>query len=297
MRYSIHHRTTYRYADHVSDSHHLVHLAPRASAGQRTLSSSMKVSPEPDVFSAVTDYYGNLSHFFSITTPHKQLTIDSYSEVDVDPMGGLPLELSQPWEGVRDALQIPTLHETKHASEFCFATALCPRHPKLADYARQSFTPGRPVLAATSDLTQRIFDDFSFDTTATVVSTPVMTVFEKRAGVCQDFAHLQVSCLRSLGLAARYVSGYIRTNPPEGKVRLIGADASHAWIAVYVPTLGWVEFDATNNVQPSLDHIRVAYGRDYNDVCPVRGTVYGGGRQQLKIGVTVTPQAEFIPFG
>ena len=153
-----------------------------------------------------------------------------------------------------------------------------------------TFSTNRPILAGAVELTSRIHSDFAYDTQATTVTTSTEEAFGIRRGVCQDFAHLQISCLRSLGLPARYVSGYIRTDPPPGQPRLIGADASHAWIGIFVPQLGWTDFDATNNVIPSTNHIRVAHGRDYNDICPIRGTVYGGGAQTLEIGVTVTPE-------
>ncbi|MEM9080449.1 MAG: transglutaminase family protein [Verrucomicrobiota bacterium] len=287
MTYTIHHRTTYEYEANVSYSHHLARL--RTNLGNTRLI----ISPNPDTINHYLDYYGNPTTYFAITIPHQTLTIDAHSTLTLpNPAPASQLDLSPPWEYVRDQLRTSTLPRDLAANEFSYHSTFCPTSPTLADYAQDSFKPNTPVLTASRDLTRRIFEDFKFDPSATSVSTPVLDVFEKRAGVCQDFAHLQISCLRSLGLSARYVSGYLRTDPPPGKPRLIGADASHAWVSLYVPQLGWTDFDATNNVIPSSHHIPIAHGRDYLDISPVRGTVYGGGQQQLEIGVTVTPHAE-----
>ncbi|MEM1083785.1 MAG: transglutaminase family protein [Verrucomicrobiota bacterium] len=289
MRYAIHHRTVYRYEDKVSYSHHLARLTPLETSSQNQTMSRIVVTPAPDILTSHRDYFDNPTSFFSLATPHQELVIDSHSEVIVSDILPPTLDLSPPWEEVRDQVRQSMMPFDLAAAEFCFPSPLCPILPELANYSRESFQPGTPVLEATTDLTRRIHEDFSFDSSATTVTTPVSEVFERKAGVCQDFAHLQISCLRSLGLPARYVSGYIRTNPPPGQPRLIGADASHAWVGLYVPQLGWTDFDATNNVIPTTHHIRVAHGRDYHDICPIRGTVYGGGAQTLEIGVTVTP--------
>ncbi|MBK1834559.1 transglutaminase family protein [Roseibacillus ishigakijimensis] len=287
MTYTIHHRTTYRYEAKVSYSHHLARL--RSHLGQTRL----LISPTPDTLNNYLDYFGNATTYFSITTPHQELTIDAHSTISLPESVPTPqLDLSPPWEKVRDTLAHSTLPQDLSAAEFTFSSGISRTSPALLDYALPSFQPGTPILTAARDLTRRIYDDFQFDNSATTVSTPVHDVLEKKAGVCQDFAHLQISCLRSLGLSACYVSGYLRTNPPPGKPRLIGADASHAWVSVYVPQLGWTEFDATNNVIPTTNHIPIARGRDYLDISPVRGTVFGGGRQKLSIGVTVIPEGE-----
>lgn len=289
MRYTILHRTVYRYSERVSDSHHLARLAPVNCVSQLTDTFRLKVLPEPDLLTTRTDYFGNETTFFSITSPHTELSIESYSQIQLLEKVAPILSESRPWEEVRAVLRQSTLRSDIAAAEFSFESPLCPVNEELASYARPSFPEGRPLLEGVHDLMQRIFNEFRFDNSASNVTTAVMSTFEKRAGVCQDFAHLMISCLRSLGLAARYVSGYLRTDPPPGRPRLVGADASHAWVDVYDPDLGWQEFDATNNVIPHLDHIKTALGRDYHDICPIRGTVYGGGRQTLKIGVTVTP--------
>lgn len=287
MRYQIHHQTSYEYESKVSYSHHIARLRPAPSARQADGPFRLEISPTPDTLSHYRDYFGNATSYFSLITPHRKLVIDSYSQVEVKPVPKLDLALSAPWETVRDILKSSQLPQDISAAEFTFPSPLCPILPELADYARPSFAKGTPILEGARDLTNRIFKDFKFDPKVTTVSTPVSEILAKRAGVCQDFSHLQIACLRSLGLAARYVSGYLRTLPPPGKPRLIGADASHAWISIYAGQLGWVAFDATNNVLPGKDHIRIAHGRDYLDISPVRGTVFGGGAQILKIGVTV----------
>ncbi|GHC54230.1 transglutaminase family protein [Roseibacillus persicicus] len=288
MRYRIHHQTVYKYESSVSYSHHVARLRPSVTPRQTQGSFELKVTPAPDSLSHSIDYFGNACSYFGLTTPHKKLVIDSYSQVTVKPQQSIDLDLSMPWEMVRDILRTSHLAPDLAAAEFTFASPLCPYMPELADYARQSFQKDVPILQASKDLTSRIFKDFKFDPKVTTVATPVSEVFEKRAGVCQDFSHFQISCLRSLGLAAAYVSGYLRTEPPPGKERLIGADASHAWVSIYAPQIGWTGFDATNNVLPGQDHIHVAKGRDYLDISPVRGTVFGGGTQTLNIGVTVS---------
>jgi transglutaminase-like putative cysteine protease len=295
LRYQIHHQTIYEYSSKVSYSHHLARLRPSVTERQIDGSFRLEVTPEPETMSHYRDYFGNATSYFSLVTPHRNLTIDSYCDVTVTPIEELALDLSMPWEKVRDILRSSKLPRDISAAEFSFPSAQCPVMAELADYARPSFKDGVPILEATKDLTSRIFNDFEFNAKATTVATPVSEVLEKRAGVCQDFSHLQISCLRSLGLAARYVSGYLRTLPPPGKERLIGADASHAWISVYAPQIGWIGFDATNNVLPGKDHIRIAHGRDFRDVSPVRGTVFGGGTQTLKIGVTVSEVGEPSP--
>ena len=290
MLYRIHHQTIYEYESSVSYSQHVARLRPSASPRQNQGSFELKISPAPDTLSHTVDYFGNACSYFGLTNPHRKLVIDSFSQVEVREAKALDLDLSMPWEMVRDVLRASHYAPDLAAAEFSFASPLCPCLPELADYARQSFQKGVPIWTASRDLTARIFKDFKFDPKVTTVATPVSEVFEKRAGVCQDFSHLQISCLRSLGLAVSYVSGYLRTEPPPGKERMIGADASHAWVSVYAPQIGWLGFDATNNVVPGIDHIQVAKGRDYLDISPVRGTVFGGGAQTLNIGVTVSDE-------
>ena len=289
MRYSLHHFTKYFYSGRVSYSQHLSHLRPLDTTKQKVNSYRLEVSPKANSHQVYTDYFGNFEDYFSLTSPHDVLTVDSYAEIEINPATFPTLDLSPPWEEVRDQMVAPISQEAILASEYCYSSKHCPQMDDLAQFAQKAFTPGKHILHAAKELNELIHNEFSFDAKATTVSTSVEDVFRKRAGVCQDFAHLQISALRSIGLAARYVSGYIRTEPPKGGSRLIGADASHAWIALYIPHLGWIEYDSTNNVSPTTDHITVAYGRDYDDICPIRGIVYGGGSQTLEVGVTLTP--------
>lgn len=248
------------------------------------------VHPEPFEVSNRDDYFGNHVSYFSIDHAHRGLTVTATSQVIVSDDDELAAEATTPWEDVVTQLQTDRTAATLDAYQFVFATRRTKPFAALADYARESFTPKRPILEATLDLTARVHKDFSYDPRATTVQTPIREVFENRRGVCQDFAQLQVACLRSLGLAGRYVSGYLRTHPPPGKPRLVGADASHAWLSVYCGKDGWVAVDPTNNVRTSSDHITVAWGRDYNDVCPIQGVIVGGGEHRLSVSVDVAPE-------
>jgi transglutaminase-like putative cysteine protease len=215
--------------------------------------------------------------------------VEANSELEVRAAPPPDFAASPPWETVQQSLDAYPTGEILDAWQFVFDTPRVRSSPDLAAYARESFPAGRPLLAAVLDLTRRIHQDFRFDKTATEVATPVQTFFEKRRGVCQDFAHLQIGCLRSLGLPSRYVSGYLRTLPPPGRPRLVGADASHAWCAAWCPVAGWVDFDPTNNCVPSDGHITVAWGRDYSDVSPIYGVLLGGARHKLQVAVDVQP--------
>lgn len=292
MRYHIQHQTEYQYDFDVTLSQHMLHMTPRLLAWQNTLAHQITISPSPSETSQRLDYFGNARLYFSIYSPHHTLSVLSESTVEVLPRL-LPASLSQSpsWESVKDEL---IQHYNTHieAQAFLFSSPKAGRHQTLANYAAPSFTAGRPLLEAALDLTQRIYQDFEFDDQATSISTPLSEVLAGRRGVCQDFAHLMIACMRSLGLACRYVSGYILTIPPEGQERLIGADASHAWASVYCPDIGWVDFDPTNNCLVQTDHITIAWGRDFSDISPMRGVVLGGGAQQLDVSVTVTPIEE-----
>jgi transglutaminase-like putative cysteine protease len=217
------------------------------------------------------------------------MTVEATSELEVHTLAHPVFSQSPAWETVRDAVASDHSPEGTDAYQFVFDSIRVSAKPELALYARESFSPGRPLLEAVFDLTTRIHQDFRFDPKATEVTTPVETFFEKRRGVCQDFSHLQIACMRSLGLPARYVSGYLRTLPPAGGTRLVGADASHAWCAAWCPGFGWVDFDPTNNCVPSDGHITLAWGRDYSDVSPIRGVLLGGAKHSLKVGVDVMP--------
>lgn len=289
MRYRIRHSTKYAYSDTVAVCHNLVRLAPRAFGGQTLDSYRLIVSPDPSDLAKRTDLFGNRVEFFSIQRAHQTLTMTAISDVEVHEQPLLPA-ISPSWETVRDALRTPGDADAIKAYRFAFPSAHVPRNATLRDYAAISFTPGRPILDAARDLTSRIYADFKYDPRATTISTPVLDAFNARAGVCQDFAHLQIACLRSLGLAARYVSGYLRTIPPPGKARLVGADASHAWLSVYCGPVGWVDFDPTNDCIPGTDHITVAIGRDYADISPIQGVFVGGGSHTMVVSVDVEPR-------
>lgn len=287
MTYKILHRTTYHYRDGVTTSHHAARLKPRALKLQECEGFSLSLRPAPAVEKTRTDFFGNEIHFFSIQELHQELRITASSRVTVRPKWELNLASSPPWETVAETFTEPVLQENVPPYQFVFDSHQIQVTPALADYARPSFPAGRPMVEGARDLCRRIHEDFKFNPTATTLATPLSEVMEKRHGVCQDFAHVGIACLRAIGLPARYVSGYIRTVPPEGKRRLVGADASHAWLSVFCPVLGWVDLDPTNDQIPSQDHITVAFGRDFADVSPVAGVLTGGGRHEVKVAVDV----------
>jgi len=290
MKYRVRHITTYDYHDPVSVSHHVVRLTPRNLAHQICSYTAINVTPTPPV-SATThnDYFGNPVTSFTLQEPHERLTVEAASELEVVPPAPPDFGNSMRWETVRDSLATDHSAAALDAYQFVFDSLRIATKRDLADYGRESFPPERPLLEGVLDLTGRINRDFRFDTKATEVTTPVETFFEKRRGVCQDFAHLQIACLRSLSLPARYVSGYLRTYPPPGKPRLIGADASHAWCAAWSPEAGWIDFDPTNDCVPLDGHITVAWGRDYSDISPIHGVLLGGAHHTLHVSVDVLP--------
>ncbi len=289
MKYKITHTTTYHYSDSVPVCHNIVHLTPRATASQTCNYHRLVVRPEPADISKRVDYFGNTATHFTITKAHRTLSVAAASHVEVLPRT-LPDPAASPaWESVRDGPAGSVATASIDACQFSFESPHVPRLGELAGYARDSFGTGRPSLAALSDRTARIHADCEYDPTATTVSTPISEVFRLRRGVCQDLAHLEIGCLRALGLSARYVSGYLRTIPPPGKPRLVGADASHAWLSVFCGETGWTDVDPTNNTFPTTDHITLAWGRDFSDVVPVRGIFVGGGRHTVKVAVDVVP--------
>jgi transglutaminase-like putative cysteine protease len=287
--YDIRHKTTFSYEEVVSVSHHVLHLRPRLHPQQTCLASDTIVEPAPAVESVRDDYFGNPVQHLTVQEPHRVLVVDAHARVEVrGATEGLALDASTPWESIRDQLAD---HDALEAYEYVFASPYVVDDEDVRNYTLQSFTPGRPILAATMDLTERIFRDFEYRGGVSDVSTPVSEVFAMRQGVCQDFAHLEIACLRSLGLAARYVSGYLLTRPPEGKKKLVGSDASHAWVSVFAGDAGWIDFDPTNNMVPGLGHITFAWGRDYGDVSPINGFIVGGGAHEVSVAVDVTESA------
>jgi transglutaminase-like putative cysteine protease len=287
MNYRITHRTLYEYAAPVSVSHHVARLEPRVTTAQACDNFSLRIFPEPALRRERVDYFGNRLCFFAIQEIHSRLEIITSSRVTVHAGRPAQNESAAPWESVAEMFRDPVSPGVVEPYQFVFDSPQVRGSLELAGYARESFVRDTPLLAGARDLTRRIFEDFKFDPRATTVATPLEEVWEKRRGVCQDFAHLGIACLRSLGLPAQYVSGYLRTHPPEGQPRLVGADASHAWFRVFCPGTGWVDFDPTNNVQPAGEHIIVAYGRDYGDVSPVAGILTGGGEHAVRVSVDV----------
>lgn len=287
LLFEITHTTTYDYVGDVSVSHHLLRLTPRDYSKQRCLDHQLNVQPQPGTLSARRDYFGNVTHFVGVQTSHKKFAITSYSRVAVSPVF-IPEPLETPaWETVRASCRDDHAGAALEAHEFIYPSPLVPAPEEFTEYAKPSFAPRRPVLDAVADLTRRIGEDFVFDPVATSVTTPVAEVLRQRRGVCQDLAHVQLACLRSHGLPARYVSGYLETEPSPGQPKLRGVDASHAWIGFFCPGLGWIDVDPTNNCFPSLRHITLAWGRDYGDICPIRGVLIGGENQSLRVAVDV----------
>jgi transglutaminase-like putative cysteine protease len=287
MNYRILHRSTYRYKTPVSVGKHVACLMPRPLPHQGVNVSNLEIRPAPATCTERVDSFGNLLCFFTVQEPHTELVVEARSEVRAD--GVQPPHPSLPWEEVVRLLPRDRSREGLEAYQFAFESPRIRMRPEFAEYALQSFTPGRAMGEALLDLTARIHAGFHFDSGVTNVRTPPEEVFRKRRGVCQDFAQLQIACLRSLDLAARYVSGYLRTLPPPGRPRLVGADASHAWVSAYCPGSGWMDVDPTNNVVPSDGHVTLAWGRDYGDVSPLRGLVLGGGTHTLKVAVDMEP--------
>lgn len=290
MIYHVSHVTTYQYSEAVALCQNIAHLTPRPGFRQLSRDFNLDIKPQPAVLTSRLDYFGNPEVFFSVQEPHRSLSIQATHVADVMPSMPMDPTRTTAWESVRDMLAHQRDPEVLEAYEFVFDSHHVHAAANLEEYAGQSFTPGRPILDAVLDLTHRIHADFRYDRRATTVSTSLQEVFANRRGVCQDFAHLQIACLRSLGLAARYVSGYISTMPPPGQKRLLGSDASHAWISLYCAEAGWVDLDPTNDLIPSDHHILLAWGRDYDDVSPIKGVILGGGVPKVTVAVDVIPE-------
>ncbi len=292
MIYKISHRTTYKYKYPVSVGDHVACLKPRSFLRNQLVRYELLVKPIPAVLTERVDYFGNQLCFFTVQEPHEELVVEARSEVVI--AGGRTAGSPQQepgWEASAYSLADDQSAAGLEAQQFQFESPRIRVRPEYAAYALESFSPGRPMREALLELTSRIYHDFRFDSKVTTVRTPTEEVFKKRRGVCQDFAHVQIACLRSINLAARYVSGYLRTYPPPGRPRLIGADASHAWLSAYCKGVGWLDMDPTNNVAPSDGHVTLAWGRDYGDVSPLRGLILGGGGHSLKVAVDMEPIA------
>ena len=284
------HETRYDYAAPVAQAQHVAYLEPLSDARQQLLAYELHIEPTPAQLSHDTDAYGNRCVYFSLNQPHRCLTVRSLGRVSLAPRAAPDAAQSPAWQGVVEALRYEAGAQYDAAVEFVQPSPYVPRLPALRDYAAPSFTAGRPVALGALELMQRLHADFEFHSSSTDVDTPLIEAFEQRSGVCQDFAHLMIGMLRMLGLPARYVSGYLLTTPPAGQPALQGADASHAWLQVYCPDTpglpeGWLDLDPTNNLVPGDSHLRVALGRDYGDVTPLRGVIRGGGQHTLAVSV------------
>jgi transglutaminase-like putative cysteine protease len=296
MKLRILHETVYAYAPAVDTAQHIVHLKPRDTASQTLLSHSLQVSPTPAAKSERIDAWGNTRSYFALQTAHNELRVVAESTVLTAQPLPLPDDRGAAWDAVRERFRYRAGSIWDRAAEFVFPSEYVPYHDDFAAYARPVFMPGTPVLVAAEALMRRIFFDFKYESASTEVGTPAVEALAQRKGVCQDFAHIMIGCLRALGVPARYVSGYLLTMPPPGQARLVGSDASHAWVSVYAPPAGnvtapgaWYDFDPTNNRMPGEDYVTIAFGRDFGDVSPMRGLLHGGGEHTLDVGVTVEP--------
>ena len=291
------HDTTYRYASEVALAHHVAYLRPAETASQQLDSFRIAVVPKPFVQRMTIDVFGNSRFYFSLDVPHPRLAVRAVSRVRLTSRyDDFDAAASAPWRDVAYRLAYRAGAKYAPENEFSFSSPYIPRHRELGVYAASCFPAAASVADGAIALMHRVHHDFQYDADSTEISTPVLEAFQTKRGVCQDFAHVMIGGLRALGLAARYVSGYLLTRPPPGKPRLIGADASHAWVSVWCPmndgTSQWLDLDPTNDLIPSTAHVTLAIGRDFGDVSPLRGIIRGGGAHELKVGVTVRPVDE-----
>jgi len=290
MRYELSHRTSYSYASSVDSAHHIAHLWAREFAGQTVSAIDIVAHPEPALAVRHLDYFGNHIGVYRIDQPHTRFDIEVRATVEVKFPAPPPAAETPPWEELRKMLSGDGFPAPIEASEFVYESPLVPWVADLREYGAVSLKPGRPILEAARELTSRIKKDFEYHPGATDISTPLDEVFRGKAGVCQDFAHVMIAALRAHGLAAGYVSGYLRTVHSKEEVALRGADASHAWVAVWCgDKAGWVHLDPTNDLVASEDHVAVAWGRDFSDVSPLRGVILGGGAHSYGVEVTLIP--------
>ncbi len=289
ISYRVSHRTTYSYDEDVSDSLGIAYLVPRELPWQHVAAHELALEPETDDATTDLDYYGNTATYFQVTSPHRVLDIVATSTVEVEAPTYDQAVLEAPWESARP-MQCGDVPDAWRAQDFALSSSLVDGTAAARDYAAESLTPGRPIGEAVTELMHRIHTDFRYDKAATTVSSTVDDIFDKRAGVCQDFAHLTLACLRTHGLAGRYVSGYLATTPPPGKERMVGADATHAWAAVWIPDGGWLAVDPTNDQWVDDRYVTVAWGRDYADVPPVKGVIFTEAKKStLTVEVDVAP--------
>lgn len=289
MRYRVRHQTVYTYAEPVQLSHNIAHLRPSANEKQILSSFALTIEPRPAVLTERVDGWGNTTHFVMIQERHREFVVVAESEVEVPPFAMPDPSATPSWESVASSMRPRPVGGRARASEHVHASPFVPLLERAREYAAPSFAAGVPVLAGALDLMRRVYRDFRYDPSATSVSTPLPEVFARKRGVCQDFSHAMISCLRSLGLPARYVSGYLETRAPPGKTRLVGADASHAWVQVWCADAGWIDLDPTNDLSPTDRHVTVATGRDFGDVTPLKGLILGGGGHVVRVSVDVEP--------
>lgn len=292
MLYHVRHITTYEYSKTVAESEHILRLRPRLTDNQVCISSEVSLTPTQRRRTARTDYFGNRMEIVTVEEPHDELVVDARSVVRVSKRRPRDLEATLAWNGIGDALSLARTPSEIEAANYMFDTPLTRAERDLLAYAVEDFVPGRPVALVARDLMNRIRRDFKYEPGVTDASTPVDKVFELMAGVCQDLTHVMLAVLRARGLASRYVSGYLLTYPPPGRPRMRGADQSHAWVSVWCPPLGWIDYDPTNNILPDDEHITIAYGRDFADISPISGIMLGGGEHEVEVSVDVAPAEE-----
>lgn len=296
MTHRIVHKTTYEYMDNAEACHNVVRLQPRDLPTQKCRQTQLRIDPAPDRVLEYVDYFGNHVHSFAVYEPHQQLSITAESYVTLIPREMVPVGKTLPWNTVREVLRKDRAAEIVAAIEHRFNSPYIRASELLAEFAKPHFPKDRPIGEAALAITQAIHRDFKYDPKATTIDTSIHDVLARKRGVCQDFAHLLIGCLRSLGLACRYVSGYLRTDPQPGRPRLMGADASHAWVSVFCPASGWMDFDPTNGCRTSDRHITIGWGRDFHDLSPVKGVVLGGGKSSLQVAVDVLPAETIDPL-
>jgi transglutaminase-like putative cysteine protease len=288
MKYTIQHTTTYTYLEPVSLCHNIARLVPRNTSEQTCNNTTIHIEPQPHRINEYEDFFGNKVIYFSIEKEHWELTVNVNSEVERKASGQTKMQDYRN-AGVEDVKQelFRLKEDAVEIKQYVFETPMTAWNEAILKYALISFTPGRPVFEATEDITRRIYKDFEYKPGHTTIATPLSVVMQERKGVCQDFAHLAIACLRSIGLPARYISGYIETLSPDGVEKLIGTDASHAWFSVYIPDMGWTDFDPTNNCLVSDQHITIGWGRDYADIAPLEGIILSSGFHELTVSVDV----------
>lgn len=288
MNYEIVHTTEYHYEGAISLCHNIARLIPRSTANQFCKKTNVRITPQPDVMNEYTDFFGNKVLYFAIQQEHQKLSVTVSSTIVKDTTRERYTHPANDM-GWEEAKKLLHEHRSEYldARQYLLETAMTASTKEIFEYASKSFVAGRSLFDACMDLTKRIYSDFEFKPGFTTIATPLATVMQQRKGVCQDFAHLAIACMHSMGLSARYVSGYIETLPPPGKEKLAGVDASHAWFAVFIPQSGWIDFDPTNNVIPGDQHITIGWGRDYTDISPLKGVILSSGRHSLSVSVDV----------